>query len=76
MQTQLADPRWKNAKTYFVQVEGEMDEAALSSLRRGVTLNDGPTLPADARRVTSRHGSGRAIRRFGFARRFRPAGWS
>jgi 23S rRNA pseudouridine2457 synthase len=51
LQTQLADPKWKQGKTYFVQVEGEIDEPALERLRRGVTLNDGPTLPADAERV-------------------------
>lgn len=51
LQTQLADPRWKQNKTYFVQVEGEIDEPALEQLRRGVTLNDGPTLPADAQKV-------------------------
>jgi 23S rRNA pseudouridine2457 synthase len=51
LQTQLADPRWKQGKTYFVQVDGEIDEPALERLRRGVTLNDGPTLPAEAERV-------------------------
>jgi len=44
----LTDPRHKQAKTYLAQVEGCMDEAALQALRRGVTLNDGPTLPAEA----------------------------
>jgi len=51
LQAQLADPRWKTPKTYFVQVEGEPDAAALSKLRSGVVLNDGRTLPAAARRV-------------------------
>ncbi|EIM00762.1 pseudouridine synthase [Rhodanobacter denitrificans] len=44
----LTDPRHKQAKTYLAQVEGVIDEAALQALRRGVVLNDGPTLPAEA----------------------------
>lgn len=51
LQTRLADPRWKERKTYLVQVEGEIGERALDQLRRGVKLNDGPTLPAEAERV-------------------------
>lgn len=45
----LTDPKHKEAKTYWVQVEGAPDEAALDRLRKGVELNDGPTLPAQAR---------------------------
>ncbi|HEV7492114.1 MAG TPA: pseudouridine synthase [Rhodanobacteraceae bacterium] len=44
----LTDPRHKVAKTYLVQVEGTPGEEALERLRRGVVLNDGPTLPAEA----------------------------
>ncbi|MGQ7959331.1 pseudouridine synthase [Pseudomonas sp. SP16.1] len=49
LQARIADPRHKLAKTYWVQVEGEPSEAQLQLLRDGVTLNDGPTLPAEAR---------------------------
>ena len=48
LQARIADPRFKMEKTYWVQVEGVPGEAALESLRRGVALNDGPTLPARA----------------------------
>nr|WP_215730977.1 pseudouridine synthase [Pseudomonas lalucatii] len=49
LQARIADPRHKLAKTYWVQVEGEPTEAQLQQLRDGVQLNDGPTLPAEAR---------------------------
>jgi 23S rRNA pseudouridine2457 synthase len=51
LQAQIADPRFKMDKTYWVQVEGVPDEAALASLRQGVQLNDGMTLPARARLI-------------------------
>lgn len=47
LQARIADPRFKLPKTYLVQVEGARDERALDALRRGVTLNDGPTRPAE-----------------------------
>lgn len=51
LQAQIADPRHKMEKTYFAQVEGVVGDAALAALRQGVTLKDGPTLPARARAV-------------------------
>jgi len=45
----LSDPRHATAKTYLVQVEGTPDAAQLDALRAGVVLNDGPTLPVQAR---------------------------
>ncbi len=47
----LTDPKHKQPKTYWVQVEGEPRDDQLDALRRGVELNDGPTLPAQARRI-------------------------
>ena len=43
---QLTDPKHKQPKTYLVQVDGQVTDDAVAALRRGVTLNDGPTLPA------------------------------
>ena len=49
LQAHIADPRHKLAKTYWVQVEGTPTEVQLQQLQRGVLLNDGMTLPAQAR---------------------------
>ena len=51
LQARIADPRHKVAKTYWAQVEGEPDEAALTALRNGVRLKDGMTRPALAERI-------------------------
>ncbi|MGE0396991.1 MAG: pseudouridine synthase [Kofleriaceae bacterium] len=47
----LTDPRFKQPKTYLVQVEGTATDEALAKLRAGVVLNDGPTLPAEAKAI-------------------------
>ena len=45
----LTDPRHKQPKTYWVQVEGDPRADQLQALRDGVVLNDGPTRPARVR---------------------------
>jgi 23S rRNA pseudouridine2457 synthase len=50
-QHRIAHPAAKMPKTYWAQVEGVPDAAALAALRGGVTLKDGPTLPAEARLI-------------------------
>ncbi|HPF24025.1 MAG: pseudouridine synthase [Hyphomonas sp.] len=49
LQHRIANPANKMSKTYWAQVEGEPDEAALHRLREGVELSDGWTAPAKAR---------------------------
>jgi 23S rRNA pseudouridine2457 synthase len=51
LQARIADPRHKLPKTYWVQVEGQPSDEQLRQLCDGVLLNDGPTLPAQARRL-------------------------
>ena len=48
LQKRIADPAHKLPKTYWAQVEGEPDEAALMQLRTGVDLGDFVTRPARA----------------------------
>ncbi|WP_404473811.1 pseudouridine synthase [Vreelandella venusta] len=47
----IAHPRHKQPKTYWVQLEGNISDEAINLLKRGVTLKDGPTQPAKARRI-------------------------
>ena len=53
--TDLADaitaPATKLPKTYVVHCRDELDDEALARLADGVTLHDGPTLPARVRRA-------------------------
>lgn len=52
VQHRISDPRYKMEKTYWAQVEGVPDTAALQALKQGVMLNDGKTAPAQARVMT------------------------
>ncbi len=49
LQSRIADPKYKLAKTYWAQVEGAPDDTALELLRHGVDLGDFVTRPAHAR---------------------------
>ncbi|GAB3737240.1 pseudouridine synthase [Luteimonas pelagia] len=49
----LTDPRHKQPKTYWVQVEGTPGDDQLRSLRAGVALRDGRTRPAAARAISA-----------------------
>ena len=51
LQARIADPKFKLAKTYLVQVEGDPTDAQLAALRNGITLKDGPTRPAEVARI-------------------------
>jgi 23S rRNA pseudouridine2457 synthase len=49
LQARISHPRHKLAKTYWAQVEGVPDAAALTHLQRGVDLGDFITRPCKAR---------------------------
>ena len=70
----IMHPRYEVPKIYLAKVEGHPTEARLAKLRRGVTLEDGPTLPAkveiqrkgeqhDWLRITLTEGRNRIVRR-------------
>ncbi|WP_166418097.1 pseudouridine synthase [Cochlodiniinecator piscidefendens] len=51
LQNRIASPKHKMTKTYWVQIEGDADDAALNLLRSGVQLKDGMTRPAKVKRI-------------------------
>ncbi|WP_353473186.1 pseudouridine synthase [Salipiger sp. H15] len=51
LQARISNPKFKQPKTYLVQVEGTPTEAQLAQLRKGVELKDGMTRPAEARLI-------------------------
>lgn len=70
----LTHPRYEHPKTYEVTLRGVMEDEQLEKWRRGIVLDDGPTLPAGVElvsrskdftqlRITMREGRNRQIRR-------------
>ena len=70
----VMNPEFKVPKTYLVKASTRLSEEQLEQLRRGVVLADGPTQPAEVRRVrdsvrstfleiTIREGRNRQVRR-------------
>ncbi|MFO7529866.1 MAG: pseudouridine synthase [Marinobacter sp.] len=51
LQHRIASPSRKMPKTYWVQVEGDITDQALSQLAAGVELKDGKTRPARVNRM-------------------------
>lgn len=51
LQHQISHPKNKLPKTYWVQLEGAINEKALSALRKGIELKDGKTLPAKVQSI-------------------------
>ncbi len=51
LQARIADPKHKLEKTYWAQVEGVPDEAALDRLRAGIKLSDFTAQPAKVRLI-------------------------
>jgi len=51
LQHKIAHPEQKMSKTYWVLVEGEVSDKKLQSLRDGIELKDGMTLPAKIKRI-------------------------
>ncbi len=52
LQHTITDPKNKMVKTYWVQVEGEISDEAIKQLTKGVTLKDGLTKPATAKKIS------------------------
>ena len=78
LQAQIADPKFKQVKTYWAQVEGYPDEAKLDLLRRGVDFGrfchpSGPRSGYCKR--AKRMFYGRACRRFACASPCLIFGW-
>jgi 23S rRNA pseudouridine2605 synthase len=67
---QLTHPRYEVSKTYRVSLREAINDRDLDCLRRGIELEDGPTAPAEIKRlgkreieITLREGRNRQVRR-------------
>jgi 23S rRNA pseudouridine2457 synthase len=49
LNSRITEPKEKQFKTYWTQVDGIATEAQLAALQNGVVLNDGLTLPAQVK---------------------------
>ena len=53
LQSLITHPNNKLPKTYWAQLEGDIDSDAISQLSKGVTLKDGVTLPATIQKISA-----------------------
>lgn len=53
LQHQIAHPKHSKEKSYWVQVDGDIDASSLQQLCKGVRLKDGLTRPAKARKISA-----------------------
>ncbi len=51
LQDKIANPKNKLTKSYWVQVENQLDDQAINNLQKGVALKDGITKPAQVSRI-------------------------
>jgi 23S rRNA pseudouridine2457 synthase len=51
LNSRITEPKEKQFKTYWAQVDGVATQAQLMALQSGVVLNDGLTLPAQAKSI-------------------------
>ena len=51
LHARISSPKYKQPKTYLVQVEGRPAPGQLEALRQGVPLKDGPTRPAKVEEI-------------------------
>ena len=61
LQNKITDPKNKMQKTYWVQVEGEITDHAITQLKKGIKLKDGRssiirTKPAKAKKIPQPEG--------------------